>query len=154
MLLNRKGNIDYIIGNSRQQQDCNMHQDYQKHKIPVQPKKQCQQNRKGKHGKQTPKCHLAVVRNQRVPRPPNAFMVFSNEWRNKLAALYPADSNTQISVSGIRPGNTVNQTMVHHISLNDIEMSDDTLRRFWDLETIGIRETQDRAHTAKDIAIL
>ncbi|XP_021921950.1 uncharacterized protein LOC110830888 isoform X2 [Zootermopsis nevadensis] len=117
MLLNRKGNIDYIIGNSRQQQDCNMHQDYQKHKIPVQPKKQCQQNRKGKHGKQTPKCHLAVVRNQRVPRPPNAFMVFSNEWRNKLAALYPADSNTQISVSnavetlpGLRPKRTRERT--------------------------------------------
>ncbi|XP_021929921.1 uncharacterized protein LOC110834758 [Zootermopsis nevadensis] len=44
--------------------------------------------------------------------------------------------------------------MVHHISLNDIEKSDDTQRRFWHLETIGIRETQDRARTAKETAIL
>ncbi|XP_021939367.1 uncharacterized protein LOC110839470 [Zootermopsis nevadensis] len=55
--------------------DDNMHRD----KIQVEPKKHGQQKRKVKHGKETAKCHLAVVWNQRVCRPANAFIIYSNE---------------------------------------------------------------------------
>ncbi|KAK3921673.1 Protein bric-a-brac 2 [Frankliniella fusca] len=34
----------------------------------------------------------------RIPRPPNAFMIFANEWRKKLALENPTESNKQISV--------------------------------------------------------
>ncbi|XP_063903417.1 transcription factor Sox-7-like isoform X2 [Zophobas morio] len=34
----------------------------------------------------------------RVPRPPNAFMIFANQWRKKLAVEYPNESNKDISV--------------------------------------------------------
>ncbi|XP_021924755.1 transcription factor Sox-11-like isoform X2 [Zootermopsis nevadensis] len=34
----------------------------------------------------------------KVPRPLNAFMFFSNEWRKKLAIKHPEESNKQISV--------------------------------------------------------
>lgn len=29
----------------------------------------------------------------RIPRPPNAFMIFANDWRRKLALKYPGLSN-------------------------------------------------------------
>jgi hypothetical protein len=57
-------------------------------------------------------------------------------------------------LSGSRSGTTVNNVMANYISLSDGQMSDEDMRRFWDLETIGIREPQDRALTAKDAAIL
>ncbi|KAK7869961.1 hypothetical protein R5R35_013735 [Gryllus longicercus] len=34
----------------------------------------------------------------KIPRPPNAFMLFANEWRKKLAMQYPSESNKDISV--------------------------------------------------------
>lgn len=34
----------------------------------------------------------------RIPRPPNAFMIFANEWRRKLAYQHPMESNKEISV--------------------------------------------------------
>ncbi|XP_034250048.1 longitudinals lacking protein, isoforms A/B/D/L-like isoform X2 [Thrips palmi] len=37
-------------------------------------------------------------RGHRIPRPPNAFMIFANEWRKKLALENPTESNKQISV--------------------------------------------------------
>jgi hypothetical protein len=57
-------------------------------------------------------------------------------------------------LSGSRPGTTVNHIMANYISLSDGKMLDEDMRRFWDLETIGIREPQDRALTARDAAIL
>lgn len=33
----------------------------------------------------------------KVPRPPNAFMLFANENRKKMAQKYPLDSNKEIS---------------------------------------------------------
>ncbi|XP_066244942.1 uncharacterized protein [Euwallacea similis] len=38
----------------------------------------------------------AVVRSK-IPRPPNAFMLFANDHRKALAYVYPADSNKEIS---------------------------------------------------------
>lgn len=37
-------------------------------------------------------------RGHRIPRPPNAFMIFANEWRKRLALENPTESNKQISV--------------------------------------------------------
>ncbi|XP_046394218.1 broad-complex core protein isoforms 1/2/3/4/5-like isoform X2 [Ischnura elegans] len=34
----------------------------------------------------------------KIPRPPNAFMVFANEWRRKLAILHHGETNKDISV--------------------------------------------------------
>uniref|UniRef100_A0A1B6DRC3 HMG box domain-containing protein n=1 Tax=Clastoptera arizonana TaxID=38151 RepID=A0A1B6DRC3_9HEMI len=34
----------------------------------------------------------------KIPRPPNAFMIFANEWRRKLAYQNPLESNKEISV--------------------------------------------------------
>jgi hypothetical protein len=35
---------------------------------------------------------------RKVPRPPNSFMLFGLEWRKKLAADFPSESNRSISV--------------------------------------------------------
>lgn len=35
---------------------------------------------------------------RKIPRPANAFMLFANEWRRKLAAENPRESNKDISV--------------------------------------------------------
>jgi len=35
---------------------------------------------------------------EKIPRPPNAFMIFANEWRRKLATQFPNESNKEISV--------------------------------------------------------
>ncbi|PSN31569.1 hypothetical protein C0J52_15950 [Blattella germanica] len=37
-------------------------------------------------------------RSGKIPRPPNAFMIFANEWRRKLAFQHPSESNKEISV--------------------------------------------------------
>jgi hypothetical protein len=34
----------------------------------------------------------------KIPRPPNAFLIFANEWRSKLAVQYTLDNNKDISV--------------------------------------------------------
>ncbi|XP_021940443.1 sex-determining region Y protein-like [Zootermopsis nevadensis] len=41
---------------------------------------------------------LAALQNEKVKRPPNGFIIYSNEWRKKLAALFPDENNNQISV--------------------------------------------------------
>jgi len=38
-----------------------------------------------------------VVTHPKIPRPPNAFMLFANDHRKTMAHLYPAESNKQIS---------------------------------------------------------
>lgn len=42
-------------------------------------------------------------RSPRPPRPANAFMLFANEWRKKLAAENPRESNKDISVRLVFP---------------------------------------------------
>ncbi|XP_021933872.1 sex-determining region Y protein-like [Zootermopsis nevadensis] len=83
-------NTDHTMGNTHKQQDENMHQAHHQLQITGKPKN-LQKKRKAKQCKKTPKC-------TKIPRPPNAFVIFSSEWRKNLAALYPADSNNQISV--------------------------------------------------------
>ncbi|XP_029173092.1 uncharacterized protein LOC114942012 [Nylanderia fulva] len=41
---------------------------------------------------------MAVGVKRKIPRPANAFMLFANEWRRKLAAENPRESNKDISV--------------------------------------------------------
>lgn len=41
---------------------------------------------------------IKISKVTKVPRPPNAFMIFANEWRRKLASEYPKESNKEISV--------------------------------------------------------
>lgn len=58
-------------------------------------------------------------------------------------------------LSGNKSGTTVNNVSVGHISTNEeFAPSDDSMRLFWDLETLGIREQQPRALSAKDSTIL
>lgn len=35
---------------------------------------------------------------EKIPRPPNSFMIFANEWRRQLAGQFPNESNKEISV--------------------------------------------------------
>jgi hypothetical protein len=46
--------------------------------------------------------HLPSLRKgmvvSKIPRPPNAFLIFANEWRSKLAVQYTSDNNKDISV--------------------------------------------------------
>lgn len=35
---------------------------------------------------------------EKIPRPPNSFMIFANEWRRQLASQFPNESNKEISV--------------------------------------------------------
>ncbi|KAF2905979.1 hypothetical protein ILUMI_00210 [Ignelater luminosus] len=39
-----------------------------------------------------------TVPGPKIPRPPNAFMIFANEWRKKLAVEHQGESNKEISV--------------------------------------------------------
>lgn len=60
-------------------------------------------------------------------------------------------------LSGNRTGVTVNQISVHKIKLqNGLSLLDDQVRNFWDLETIGINDTESRSQTmsTKDTRIL
>ncbi|GLV35547.1 bric a brac 2 [Carabus blaptoides fortunei] len=41
---------------------------------------------------------LEPIKACKIPRPPNAFMIFANEWRRKLASEHPKESNKEISV--------------------------------------------------------
>ncbi|KAF4528574.1 hypothetical protein B566_EDAN015721 [Ephemera danica] len=41
---------------------------------------------------------LPGLESSKIPRPPNAFMVFANEWRRKLAFQHPSENNKEISV--------------------------------------------------------
>ncbi|XP_049791414.1 protein tramtrack, beta isoform-like [Schistocerca nitens] len=43
-------------------------------------------------------CEWLRKRAGKIPRPPNAFMIFANEWRRKLAFEHPTESNKEISV--------------------------------------------------------
>jgi len=54
-------------------------------------------------------------------------------------------------LTGNRKGITANQMMVNHITL---EHSDDELRRFWDLETLGITPSQEKSLTTDVSRIL
>jgi hypothetical protein len=54
-------------------------------------------------------------------------------------------------LTGTRTGITANQTMVNHVTL---QHSDDDLRKFWDLETIGIMPCQETSLTATGSDIL
>ena len=54
-------------------------------------------------------------------------------------------------LTGNRKGITANHMMVNHITL---EHSDDELRRFWDLETLGITPCQETSLTTEDSRIL
>jgi hypothetical protein len=58
-------------------------------------------------------------------------------------------------LSGNRSGTHVNLPVVNFINLDQIVTpSDDELRRFWDLETIGISANHDRSLSAKDSKFL
>ena len=57
-------------------------------------------------------------------------------------------------LSGNRSSTTVNQVSVHYISFTLDEISNESVRLFWDLETIGIKEYQPRALTAKDATLV
>ncbi|KDR04785.1 uncharacterized protein LOC110840684 [Zootermopsis nevadensis] len=63
-------------------------------KLPVRPKRRRQRKRRAEKIKGTAMGHPV----EKIRRPPNAFMFFSNEWRKKIAAIYPEESNRQISV--------------------------------------------------------
>lgn len=43
-------------------------------------------------------CTAVSEPKEKIPRPPNAFMIFANEWRRKLATQHPNESNKEISV--------------------------------------------------------
>ena len=58
------------------------------------------------------------------------------------------------AISGNRSGTSVNQVMIHHIASAVEKISDQDVRQFWELETIGIKEHQERALSHKDHAIL
>lgn len=38
------------------------------------------------------------AKGEKIPRPPNSFMIFANEWRRQLAGQFPNESNKEISV--------------------------------------------------------
>ncbi len=38
------------------------------------------------------------AKGEKIPRPPNSFMIFANEWRRQLASQFPNESNKEISV--------------------------------------------------------
>ncbi|ODN01604.1 Protein bric-a-brac 2 [Orchesella cincta] len=41
---------------------------------------------------------MAAEPKEKIPRPPNSFMIFANEWRRQLASQFPNESNKEISV--------------------------------------------------------
>ena len=43
-------------------------------------------------------CGAGGSKLQRIPRPANAFMLFANDWRKRLAVENPRESNKDISV--------------------------------------------------------
>lgn len=57
-------------------------------------------------------------------------------------------------MSGNRTSVTVNSVSVNHICLATDNPSDATIRSLWDLETIGIRESQDTTHSERNLHIL
>ncbi|KAJ9584428.1 hypothetical protein L9F63_021228, partial [Diploptera punctata] len=93
------------------QQNRNIQQ-FQQRKLPEQPQmqrteqiivhsKEFLQPKSAEPGNQALYKHTALLLSaprQKIPRPPNAFMLFANEWRKKLAVEFPRESNKDISV--------------------------------------------------------
>lgn len=42
-------------------------------------------------------CEKATKNRAKIPRPPNAFMLYANENRKKMSQIYPTESNKDIS---------------------------------------------------------
>jgi len=58
-------------------------------------------------------------------------------------------------LSGIRSGTYVNSVTVNFVNSHQtLTLSDEYVRRFWDLETIGISANPDRSLSAKDAKLL
>jgi len=58
-------------------------------------------------------------------------------------------------ISGNRSAVTASSIMVNYVKLGQISFtSDDVVRRFWDLETLGITDKQDKSMNAPDSALL
>jgi hypothetical protein len=52
---------------------------------------------------------------EKIPRPPNSFMIFANEWRRQLAIQFPNESNKEISVRlGLMWKNLTDELKVCH----------------------------------------
>jgi len=58
-------------------------------------------------------------------------------------------------LSGNRSSVTASSIMVNHVNLDQSSFtSDDVVRRFWELETLGITDKQDKLMNARDTALL
>jgi hypothetical protein len=58
-------------------------------------------------------------------------------------------------LSGNRSAIAATSIMVIYVNLEDtFSLSDDVARCFWDLETLGIKDTQDRSPSSRDFALL
>lgn len=53
---------------------------------------------------------------RKIPRPANAFMLFANEWRKKLAAENPRESNKDISVRLVSSCNVNNHAFLFYFA--------------------------------------
>lgn len=59
---------------------------------------------------------LKIVEVSKIPRPPNAFMIFANEWRRKIADEHPgmiARSKITFDTSNIVTGENNKEISVH-----------------------------------------
>jgi hypothetical protein len=66
---------------------------------PKKPSRQKRQQTQDKEISQSPGNAAELPpRDRKIPRPPNSFILFGNEWRSKLAAQFPLENNKQISV--------------------------------------------------------
>jgi hypothetical protein len=110
----------------------------------------------------TRKLQLADPKNESEVLPIEIFIGGDNYWKivkdsspiRLTSSVVLLPSKLGWILSGSRSGITVNSVMVNYVKLNTSSPSEDILRHFWDLETIGIMENQDRTPSLKDSALL
>ncbi|CAB0030359.1 unnamed protein product [Trichogramma brassicae] len=77
---------------------------------------------------------IVLVNKPKIPRPANAFMLFANEWRKKLAVQNPRESNKDISgwqgVGAARPRRQPSAAGRRGIIVRDIDVQQQQQQRY------------------------
>jgi hypothetical protein len=90
---------------------------------------------------------MAQTRKMQLADPPIEVLIRGDHYWRIAKDASTIRLSSSLVLTGNRTGIIANEIMVNHISLGHL---DNDVRRFWDLETIGITHYQQKPLTAED----